>query len=140
MAVLPDTLQLKKVAFADDVLEQAKAQGQRADDFDGSVLIKPGEVGPLITDLIDALDGLLEVGVAAPASAPVAAAPASPAALAPTDRTWAARSSCPPGSEDDGPPFVERVALKRTQPNLERNTTPRWHDFLASLPRPTDAT
>lgn len=102
--VLSDTLQLKKVAFADDVLEQAKAQGQRADDFDGSVLMLTAEVGPLITDLIDALDGLLEVGVAAPASAPVAA-PASPAALAPTDAPQAARSAAPLAGEDDGPPF-----------------------------------
>ncbi|MDP3133515.1 MAG: hypothetical protein Q8M78_11335, partial [Burkholderiaceae bacterium] len=94
----------KKVAFADDVLEQAKAQGQRADDFDGSVLMLTAEVGPLITDLIDALDGLLEVGVAAPASAPVAA-PASPAALAPTDAPQAARSAAPLADEDDGPPF-----------------------------------
>lgn len=97
-----DTLQLEKVAFADDVLEQAKAQGQRADDFDGSVLMLTAEVGPLISDLIDALDGLLEVGCGCAASAPVAA-PASLAALAPTDAPQAARSAAPLADEDDGP-------------------------------------
>lgn len=69
--LLTDTLQLKKVAFADDVLEQAKAQGQRADDFDGNVLMLTAEMTPLIGDLIDALDGLAELG-----------APASPGATA----------------------------------------------------------
>lgn len=65
--LLTDNLQLKKVAFDDKVLELAKAQGQRADDFDGNVLMATAELGPLIGDLIDALDGLAEVG---PSSAP----------------------------------------------------------------------
>jgi recombination associated protein RdgC len=60
--LLTDNLQLKKVAFEDKVLEQAKAQGQRADDFDGNVLMATAELGPLIGDLIDALDGLAELG------------------------------------------------------------------------------
>lgn len=55
--VLTDSLQLKKLAFADSVLEQSKAQGQRADDFDGSVLMLTAEIGPLINDLVDALGG-----------------------------------------------------------------------------------
>jgi hypothetical protein len=66
--VLTDNLQLKKVTFADSVLEQSKAQGQRADDFDGSVLMLTAEIGPLITDLIDALDGLAQPGGQPPAS------------------------------------------------------------------------
>lgn len=55
--VLTDGLQLKKVAFEDSVLEQAKSQSQHADDFDGNVLMATAELGPLIGDLIDALDG-----------------------------------------------------------------------------------
>lgn len=55
--VLTDALQLKKVTFADDVLEQAKAQSPNADDFDGSVLMATGELGPLIADLVEALGG-----------------------------------------------------------------------------------
>ena len=56
--VLTDALQLKKLAFEDSVLEQARAQGQHADNFDGNVLMATAELGPLIGDLIDALDGL----------------------------------------------------------------------------------
>ena len=55
--VLTDSMQLKKLAFADSVLEQSKAQGQRADDFDGDVLMLTSEIGPLINDLVDALGG-----------------------------------------------------------------------------------
>lgn len=84
--VLTDTLQLKKVAFADSVVEQAKAQGQRADDFDGNVLMLTAEVGPLIGDLIDALDGLAELG------APASAAANATAPLAQSN-------------DDDDPPF-----------------------------------
>lgn len=101
--VLSDTLQLKKVAFADDVLEQAKAQGQRADDFDGSVLMLTAEIGPLINDLIDALDGLQEVGVASPASAaPTTSDPAAPAAATSLQAPGSAGRT---PSEDDDPPF-----------------------------------
>lgn len=55
--VLTDSLQLKKVSFEDSVLEQAKAQGQHADDFDGNVLMATAELGPLIGDLVMALGG-----------------------------------------------------------------------------------
>ncbi|MGB4060095.1 MAG: recombination-associated protein RdgC [Burkholderiaceae bacterium] len=89
--VLGDNLQLKKLAFDDKVLEQAKAQGQRADDFDGNVLMVTAELSPLIGDLIDALDGLaVPGGTPAPAQAEPSTAPA-PAASAATD--------------DDDPPF-----------------------------------
>jgi recombination associated protein RdgC len=89
--VLGDNLQLKKLAFDDKVLEQAKAQGQRADDFDGNVLMVTAELSPLIGDLIDALDGLaVPGGTPAPTQAAPSAAPA-PAASAATD--------------DDDPPF-----------------------------------
>jgi recombination associated protein RdgC len=87
--VLTEHLQLKKITFEDHVLEQAKAQSQAqgrsggasaADDFDGSVWMATAELGPLIRDVIAALDGLALPG-------PVAVAPPS----APMD--------------DDGPPF-----------------------------------
>jgi recombination associated protein RdgC len=61
--VLTDTLHLKKVTFADDVLEQAKARSPSSDDFDGNVLMATAELGPLIADLVDALGG--EEGMAA---------------------------------------------------------------------------
>ena len=83
--VLGDNLQLKKLAFDDKVLEQAKAQGQRADDFDGNVLMVTAELSPLIGDLIDALDGLaVPGGTPAPAQAAPSTTPA-PAASAATD-------------------------------------------------------
>jgi len=68
--VLTDALQLKKLAFEDHVLEQAKAQDQRADDFDGSVLMATTELTTLIDDVIDALDGLPENGLPKAATAP----------------------------------------------------------------------
>jgi len=88
--VLGDNLQLKKLAFDDKVLEQAKAQGQRADDFDGNVLMATAELGPLIGDLIDALDGLAVPG-GTPAQATASA----------TSQTAAGGTA----AEDDDPPF-----------------------------------
>jgi recombination associated protein RdgC len=88
--VLGDNLQLKKVAFDDKVLELAKGQGQRADDFDGNVLMATAELSPLIGDLIDALDGL-----AVPGGTPAQATPpTSPQALTVSAAT-----------DDDDPPF-----------------------------------
>lgn len=55
--VLSDTLQLKKLVFEAHVLEQAKAQGQRADEFDGSVMMATAELAALIRDLVGVLDG-----------------------------------------------------------------------------------
>lgn len=56
--VLTDSMQLKKVVFADSVLEQSNAQGQRADDFDGNVLMLTAEIGLMLDDLIAELDGV----------------------------------------------------------------------------------
>ena len=56
--VLTDSMQLKKLAFADSVLEQSKAQGQRADDFDGNVLMSTSEIGQMLDELIAELDGV----------------------------------------------------------------------------------
>lgn len=57
--VLTDGLQLKKVAFEDSVLEQARAHGQHADNFDGNVLMATAELGPLIGDLVMSLGGVV---------------------------------------------------------------------------------
>jgi recombination associated protein RdgC len=76
--VLTDSLQLKKVAFEDSVMEQAKAQNHRADDFDGNVLMLTAELAPLIGDLIDALGGLRETGPVATPATPPATDPGDP--------------------------------------------------------------
>ena len=110
--VLTDNLQLTKVTFADSVLE-----GQRADDFDGSVLMLTAEIGPLITDLIDALDGLAQPGGQPPASdtarrvvsadtSPAAAATASPTGVASaTTATTATTAFKQPAASANPRPF-----------------------------------
>ena len=55
---LTDSLQLKKITFSDGVLEQSKAQGQRADDFDGNVVMATSEIGQMLDELIAELDGV----------------------------------------------------------------------------------
>jgi recombination associated protein RdgC len=55
--VLTDKLQLKKLVFEKHVVEQAKALAQRADDFDGSVMMATTELAALVRDLVGALDG-----------------------------------------------------------------------------------
>ena len=57
---LTDSLQLKKITFSDGVLEQSKSQGQRADDFDGSVLLATSEIGQMLDELIAELDGVVK--------------------------------------------------------------------------------
>jgi len=52
---LTDDIKLKKISFSDGVLEQSKAQGQRADDFDGNVLMSTSEIGQMLDELIDHL-------------------------------------------------------------------------------------
>ncbi len=106
---LTDALQLKKISFEDRVLEQAKAQGQRADDFDGSVLMATAELAPLVGDLIDALDGLAPLGQPAPLPAPPATRSPAPAvaAASPVARPGAGPSAVAGWSPDQGtdPPF-----------------------------------
>ncbi len=55
---LTDDLKLKKISFSDGVLEQSKAQGQRADDFDGNVVMATSETGQMLDELIAELDGV----------------------------------------------------------------------------------
>ncbi|MBQ0130878.1 MAG: recombination-associated protein RdgC, partial [Comamonas sp.] len=70
--VLTDSLQLKKIAFTDTVLDQAGEEGG----FDTDVAIATGELSKLIPDLIEALggEGRTEIGQPAPAAV---AAPAT---------------------------------------------------------------
>lgn len=77
--ILADSLQIKKIAFTDTVLDQAGDEGG----FDTDVAIATGELSKLIPDLIEALggEGRSEVGNAinaamtGPATAPVDTAP-----------------------------------------------------------------
>ena len=55
---LTDSLQLKRISFSDGVLDQSKAQGQRADDFDGNVVMATSEIGQMLDELIAELDGV----------------------------------------------------------------------------------
>ncbi len=57
---LTDDLKLKKISFSDGMLEQSKAQGQRADDFDCDVLMATSEIGQMLDELIAELDGVAE--------------------------------------------------------------------------------
>ena len=68
--VLSDTLQIKKIAFLDSVLDEAGDEGG----FDTDVAIATGELSRLIPDLVEALggEGRTELGAALPASLPSA--------------------------------------------------------------------
>jgi len=70
--MLTEGLQIKKVSFLDTVFE-----GTKADDggFDTDVAIATGELVKLIPDLIEALGGEAESGVASAAQAMAAGAP-----------------------------------------------------------------
>lgn len=71
--VLTEGLTLKKIKLLDVVLEGKSPEGSRDDNgFDADVAITTGELAPLITDLVDALDGeMARDGVAAaPQGAP----------------------------------------------------------------------
>jgi recombination associated protein RdgC len=112
--VLTEHLQLKKISFEDHVLEQAKAQRQpqghgggasAADDFDGSVLMTTAELGPLIRDVIAALDGLaVQAPVPAPTSRPALPSASAFAGAVRTTVGLAAPADVA-NADDDGPPF-----------------------------------
>jgi recombination associated protein RdgC len=85
--MLTEGLQIKKIAFLDTVFE-----GTKADDggFDTDVAIATGELTKLIPDLIEALGGEAESGVAnaaqgAAATASVSALAVTGPAMAPAD-------------------------------------------------------
>ena len=123
--VLTDSLQLKKLAFEDNVLEQAKSQGQHADDFDGSVLMATAELGPLIGDLIDALDGLAPFGMAPAAPLPTgaASAPATGAGAAIRATTSATTTSNPTNAGRASTPVTTSVDRGVTTRTLQSDAT-----------------
>lgn len=87
--LLTETLQIKKIAFQDAVFEGSPSD-RPDDDFDADAAIATGELGRLLPDLIAALGGELELGVAA-AVPPAAAASAGAAG--------------PKELDEEGPPF-----------------------------------
>ena len=81
--VLSDTLQVKKIAFLDSVLDEAGDEGG----FDTDVAIATGELSRLIPDLIDALggEGSTELGQSLPAALSTTGPAVAPADIAPGD-------------------------------------------------------
>ena len=74
--VLTETLALKRIKLLDVVLESAGRGEGAADagaDFDSDVALFTGELGRLLPDLIEALGGVQQPTVPAPATAPAAA-------------------------------------------------------------------
>lgn len=53
---LTDSLQLKKISFGDKVMDQARENNRNPGDFDGSMTIAIGEMRPLLTELLIALE------------------------------------------------------------------------------------
>ena len=87
--VLNELLQLKKLSLLDLVFEQAP-QGKDLD-FDANVAIWTGELGGLITELLEGLGGTASEALAAPVAAgstAFAEAPAQSGSAAPTDAPW----------------------------------------------------
>lgn len=77
--VLSEGMQLRKLAFQDGVFE--KTSKEKEDSFDADAAIATGEIGRLIPDLLEALGGEVQIGIAAetapaPASTPLVASPA----------------------------------------------------------------
>ena len=94
--MLTEGMQLKKVAFLDTVFE-----GTKADDggFDTDVAIATGELVKLIPDLIEALGGEAESGVASAVEAIAAGGPAAAPKVAPAT---AAPTTLPPRKSGAG--------------------------------------
>jgi recombination associated protein RdgC len=69
--VLTESMQLRKLVFQDGVFE--KTSKEKEDGFDADAAIATGEIGRLLPDLLEALGGEVEIGVAADDARPVAA-------------------------------------------------------------------
>ena len=75
--VLTEGLQIKKLAFVEGVF-QDDASSSKDDRFDADAAIATGEIRKLIPDLLEALGGEIQIGVAAPkvlSAEPLAEAP-----------------------------------------------------------------
>lgn len=73
--VLTEGMQLRKLQFQEGVFE--KTSKEKEDNFDANAAIATGEIGRLIPDLIEALGGEVQIGIAAettPAAASTAVA------------------------------------------------------------------
>jgi recombination associated protein RdgC len=75
--VLTESMQLRKLVFQDGVFE--KTSKEKEDGFDADAAIATGEIGRLLPDLLEALGGEVEIGVAANDAPSVAAPTASTA-------------------------------------------------------------
>jgi recombination associated protein RdgC len=97
--MLTEGLQIKKVSFLDTVFE-----GTKADDggFDTDVAIATGELVKLIPDLIEALGGEAESGVA---EASAAATVATPLPAARTGAVVTGPAQVPVDTDPDSAPF-----------------------------------
>jgi recombination associated protein RdgC len=84
--VLTDALTLKKIKLLDVVLEGARPAEAADAGFDADVSLMTGELGQLLSDLVDALGGLLS---REPSAAPAPAATAYTADTAPWDASTA---------------------------------------------------
>jgi recombination associated protein RdgC len=91
--MLTEGLQLKKIAFLDTVFE-----GSKADDggFDTDVAIATGELSKLLPDLVEALGGEADSGIATAAAA-VAGSPATSTVTGP--------ATAPVDTDPDSAPF-----------------------------------
>lgn len=92
--VLSESMQLRKLALLDVVLEQGKAEG--AEGFEGDVAIVTGELIELIPDLLEALGGEQQMGLSAQSAAPVAPPAAAARAAEPKAVAASAEHDLPP--------------------------------------------
>lgn len=81
--VLTEGMQLRKLVFQEGVFE--KTSKEKEDGFDADAAIATGEIGRLIPDLLEALGGEVQIGIAAETAPAAAAAPAAQAADTATD-------------------------------------------------------
>ncbi|RZJ60310.1 MAG: recombination-associated protein RdgC [Acidovorax sp.] len=95
--MLTEGFQIKKVSFLDTVFE-----GTKADDggFDTDVAIATGELVKLIPDLIEALGGEAESGVASAAQAVAAGGDSAPSSAPGSGSGLAAAAPAPPKGKD----------------------------------------
>jgi recombination associated protein RdgC len=80
--LLTEAMTLKRIKFLDGVLESDGDNASREDRFDADVAITTTELGQLLLDLIDALGGEGQAGMAAPVPGAVRPPVAAPAAAA----------------------------------------------------------
>ena len=101
--VLSEGLQIKKLALLDTVTEGQGKGGKDDSGFDADVAIATGELVKLIPDLIEALGGEAESGVASAAEAIAAGGPAAaPKVAAATAAPATAAATLPPRKSGAG--------------------------------------